>query len=244
MIPLKDDIPSYRFPVITIALIVINVLVFVYELLLGPRLDNFMLYYGFIPARFVWQQSLDFYDFSRFIPVFTSMFLHAGPMHLIGNMWMLWIFGDNVEDCMGRGRFVMFYLMCGVTSVLVQTFSAPQSQMPLVGASGAISGVLGAYFLTYPKARVLTLVPVFIIFYLVDIPAFFFLGFWFLLQFIQGYSYSITADGSMAGQVAWWAHVGGFLAGVFLVHFFRRKDWRRTAGRTRVKMQRYGKYRR
>lgn len=241
MLPLKDDIPSYRFPAVTIAIIVVNGLVFAYELMLGPQLDSFLTYYGFTPARFAWQQSRNFYDLSRFMPVFSSMFLHAGPLHLIGNMWMLWIFGDNVEDCMGRGRFVIFYLLCGITSVYVQTLSAPQSQIPLVGASGAISGVLGAYFVTYPRARVLTLVPIFIIFYLVDIPAYFFLGFWFFIQFIQGYSYRLATDPSMAGQVAWWAHVGGFLAGIFLIYFFRRRDWRRTTGRKRVKIQRYRK---
>jgi membrane associated rhomboid family serine protease len=137
------------------------------------------------------------------------MFLHANLIHLISNMWMLWIFGDNVEDCMGHGRYLLFFLLCGVASVAAQALANPQSALPMIGASGAISGVLGAYFLTYPHARILTLLPIFILIYLIELPAYFFLGFWFIMQFVQGSLYSLNSDQIVGGGVAWWAHVGG-----------------------------------
>ena len=227
MFPLRDDIPSRRFPYVNIGLIVVNTVFFFYEFMLTPDLDQFISAYGFIPARFLWQQQENILDMNRFLPVLSSMFLHGSLLHLISNMWMLWIFGDNVEDCMGHGRYIVFYLFCGVASVVAQAFSAPSSSVPMVGASGAISGVLGAYLLTYPRARILTLVPIFFFFYMVNIPAFFFLGIWFLIQFIQGYvqlmSISTVAEG---GGVAWWAHIGGFGAGALLIHLFRDKRWK------------------
>ena len=140
---------------------------------------------------------------------------------------MLWIFGDNVEDCMGHGRYLLFFLLCGIASVFAQTISNPQSAIPMVGASGAISGVLGAYIITYPKARILTLVPIVILFYIIELPAYFFLGFWFLIQLIQGSLYSLNSEQMAGGGVAWWAHVGGFAAGVMLLQVFRCKDWQR-----------------
>ncbi len=225
MFPLKDDIPAKRFPVINLWLIIVNILCFVYELKLGSSLDRFIWGYGFIPARFLSQQEANLFDVSRFFPVFSSMFLHGNFMHLISNMWMLWIFGDNVEDSMGRGRYLAFYLLCGVAAVIAQAWSMPVSNVPMLGASGAIAGVLGAYLLLYPRARILTLVPLFIFFYLLEVPAYFFLGVWFLIQFLQGYSQ--LAFGSLVqGGVAWWAHIGGFVAGTVLIFFFRRGKWK------------------
>ena len=186
MFPLKDNIPAKNFPTVNIGLIIINVVFFIYQVSYGHRVDQLIMAFGFIPARFLEQQAENFLNPARFLPVFSSMFLHGNLLHLISNMWMLWIFGDNVEDCMGHGRYLLFFLLCGVASVAVQAVFSPGSVVPMIGASGAISGVLGAYFLTFPQARVLTLVPIVIIFYLIELPAYFFLGFWFVMQFIQG----------------------------------------------------------
>ena len=152
MIPLRDIIPSRTTPVVTISIIALNVLVFVYELSLGRAVDVFTLYYGLVPAAFSW------------VNVFTSMFLHGGFMHVAGNMLYLWIFGDNVEDRMGHGRFLVFYLLCGVAAALAQTVTAPESAIPMVGASGAIAGVMGAYFVLYPRSRIVALIPIFFFF--------------------------------------------------------------------------------
>ncbi len=145
-------------------------------------------------------------------PVF-AMFMHAGWLHILGNMLYLYIFGDNVEDMLGRGRFVAFYLACGIASFLVQIVFASRSMVPNVGASGAIAGVLGAYFVLFPRARVLTLIPLFIFFPLVEIPAFFVLGIWFVIQFLSGAA-SLGQSSALSGGVAWWAHIGGFVAGI------------------------------
>ena len=206
-------------------LIIVNVLCFGYQLKLGPHAGQFMMEYGFVPARFMALQQYDFFDLSRFPSVLSSMFLHGGLMHLVSNMWMLWIFGDNVEDSMGHGPYLIFYLVCGGLSVFAQAWAAPQSTLPLVGASGAISGVLGAYLLTYPRAKILTLVPVFIFFYMMDVPAFFFLGFWFLFQFLQGYVQLISVGPAGQGGVAWWAHIGGFGAGILLAMLFKAQQF-------------------
>jgi membrane associated rhomboid family serine protease len=227
MIPLKDNIPAKSFPYVNIGLILINSAFFIYEMSYGPALDQLIFTLGFIPARFIAQQGETLLNPAGFLPVFSSMFLHANLVHLISNMWMLWIFGDNVEDCMGHGRYLLFFLLCGIASVFAQTVSNPQSVIPMVGASGAISGVLGAYIITYPKARILTLVPIVILFYIIELPAYFFLGFWFLIQLIQGSLYSLNSEQMAGGGVAWWAHVGGFAAGVILLQVFRCKDWQR-----------------
>ena len=214
MIPLRDNIPSSRRPYVSYAIIGANVLIFLLELSSGGRLPEVIQVLGFVPGRFLsllGQGSLVL----AFIPIVTSMFMHGGWLHLIGNMWTLFIFGDNVEDTLGRGQFLVFYLTCGVISILVHTLLVPGSGTPLVGASGAIAGVMGAYFSLFPGARVLTLVPIFIVFTVIELPAYVFLGFWFILQFFQG---AFTFGGSGGGGgVAWWAHVGGFLAGVGLV---------------------------
>jgi membrane associated rhomboid family serine protease len=209
MIPLRDIIPSRTTPIVTIALIVTNVLVFLYELSLGRGVDDFTLYFGLVPAAFSW------------VAVFTSMFLHGGLFHVAGNMLYLWIFGDNVEDRMGHGRFLVFYLLCGIAAALAQTIAAPDSVVPMVGASGAIAGVMGAYFVLYPKSRIVTLIPLFFFFQIVEVPAIFFLGIWFLMQFLSGVGSIVSAA---QGGVAFWAHVAGFLAGLSGVIVFRRPE--------------------
>jgi hypothetical protein len=205
-------------------LILINVLCFAYEFKLGADLDGFIAAHGFVPARFMAAQAENIFDLSRFAPVYSSMFLHGGLLHLVANMWMLWIFGDNIEDCMGHRRYLLFYLLCGTVSVFAQALANPASPVPLLGASGAISGVLGAYFLLYPRAKILTLVPIIIIFYVIELPAYIFLGFWMLLQIMQGYAYLLAANGEAVGGVAWWAHVGGFGAGMLLINLFKERS--------------------
>jgi membrane associated rhomboid family serine protease len=194
--------------------------------------------FGFVPGRFMAEQAENFLAPASFLPVVSSMFLHGNLFHLISNMWMLWIFGDNVEDCMGHGRYLIFFLLCGLASVAAQTISSPGSMVPMVGASGAISGVLGAYFLTYPQARILTLLPIVIFFYIIELPAYFFLGFWFVMQFIQGSIHSLNSSTAGSGGIAWWAHVGGFGAGVVLLRIFRCKDWQRPIFRSEKRIRR------
>ena len=241
MFPLKDNIQARTFPFVNIGLIVINVAFFLYQMSYGQKAEQLIFTFGFIPARFFTQQAEGWLNPLGFLPVFSSMFLHANLLHLISNMWMLWIFGDNVEDCMGHGRYLLFFLLCGVASVAAQAMANPQSAIPMVGASGAISGVLGAYFLTYPQARILTLLPIFILIYLVELPAYFFLGFWFVMQFIQGSLYSMNAERLSGGGVAWWAHVGGFVAGVALLQVFRCKDWQRPVIQSEKRIRRIGR---
>ncbi len=224
MFPLKDDVTAKTFPAVNLWLIIVNVLCFAYELKLGSYLDPFLSVYGFVPARFTALQAEDYFDFSRFLPVFSSMFLHGGFLHVISNMWMLWIFGDNVEDSMGHFRYLIFYLLCGFVSVFAQSQSAPGSQIPMIGASGAISGVLGAYIILHPRARITTLVPIFFFLTIMKIPAFVFLGLWILLQMLRGYATFL--DGGIGGGVAWWAHVGGFASGFILINVFRKKERR------------------
>jgi membrane associated rhomboid family serine protease len=216
MIPLRDIIPSRTTPVVTVSLIALNVLVFIYELSLGRAVDAFTLYYGLVPAAFSWMN------------VFTSMFLHGSFMHVAGNMLYLWIFGDNVEDRMGHGRFLVFYLLCGMAAALAQTIAAPESAIPMVGASGAIAGVMGAYFVLYPRSRIVSLIPIFFFFQVVEVPAIFFLGFWFLMQFVSGVG-SIVSVGQTAstGGIAFWAHVAGFVAGITGVLVFKRPERQR-----------------
>jgi membrane associated rhomboid family serine protease len=215
MIPLRDVIPSRTTPFVTVTIIGLNTLAFLYELSLGEAIDQFLLYFGLVPAFFSW------------VTVFTSMFLHGGLLHFGGNMWYLWIFGDNVEDRMGHGRFAVFYLLCGVSAALAQTMFSPDSLVPMVGASGAIAGVMGAYFVLYPHSRIITLLP-FIIIQIIEVPAIFFLGIWFLMQFLSGVgSIAATVRGEPAGGVAFWAHVAGFLAGLVGVFIFRRPERQR-----------------
>ena len=211
MIPLRDVIPSRTTPYITVAIIVVNALVFVFELRL-PLTDraSFIEVYGIVPAS-VGSLSL-----------LTSMFLHGGWLHFLGNMLYLWIFGDNVEDRVGHGRFIVFYLTCGLAATLAQVVSNPTSVVPIVGASGAIAGVMGAYFVLFPRSRVLTLLPLFIFWELIEIPAILFLGFWFLLQLLSGVG-SVGAGQGVSG-IAFWAHIAGFATGAVAILFFRRPE--------------------
>ena len=215
MIPLRDSIPSRSFPLVTLALIVVNVLVFLYELGLGPTLDRFLLAYGFVPAVYFHSARVQPWDLpARVTPMVSSMFLHGGWLHLIGNMWVLWIFGDNVEDRLGKGRYLLYYLVCGLVAAYVHYLTGPRSGVPVVGASGAIAGVMGGYCVLFPHARIVALFPIFIFLRIVTIPAVLFLAFWFFAQLLNGMAASAAHFG---GGVAWWAHVGGFAAGVVMV---------------------------
>jgi membrane associated rhomboid family serine protease len=217
VIPLRDVIPSRTTPYVTIALIAVNALVYLYEMTLGDSsLEEFILYFGLVPAAFSW------------VAVLTSMFLHGGLLHVGGNMLFLWIFGDNVEDRMGHGRFVVFYLLCGAAAALAQTAMSPDSVVPMVGASGAVAGVMGAYFVLYPHSRIVTLIPLFVFFHVMEVPAIVFLGLWFVLQFVSGVgSIAAATGGEPAGGIAFWAHVAGFVAGVSGVLVFRRPERQR-----------------
>jgi membrane associated rhomboid family serine protease len=211
MIPLRDVIPSRTTPFVTITIIFINALAWFYELAL-PRelLPVFLQIYGVVPAHF------------ETSTLFTSMFLHGSWSHVLGNMWYLWIFGDNVEDRVGHGRFIVFYLLCGFAAAIGQTLMDPDSTLPMIGASGAIAGVMGAYFVLYPRSRVLTLIPLIIFIEIIEVPAIFLLGFWFLMQAFSAGAIAITAN-SAGGGVAFMAHVAGFVCGVGGIFLFRRQ---------------------
>ncbi len=213
MIPLRDSIPSSRTPSLCYVIIILNVLIFFLELAMGPQLGEFIQIFGFVPRNFFLNLGHGNLPASL-IPIFTSMFLHGGWLHLIANMWTLYIFGDNVEDTLGRVKFLMLYLVSGVIACFAQLLSGPYSPIPMVGASGAIAGVMGAYFSLFPGARVLTLVPV-LFFVVIEVPAYVFLGLWFLLQFVSG-AFSILGSKAHVG-VAFFAHVGGFAAGFLLL---------------------------
>ena len=212
MIPLRDSHPTQLRPTVTYTLIGVNALIFFMELFMGSDLKFFIMIFGFVPSRFLLQIGEGAWVAS-IIPLFTSMFLHGGWLHLIGNMWTLYIFGDNVEDTLGHLWYVIFYLACGVAGCLAQLLFHPASQIPMVGASGAIAGIMGAYFALFPHSRILTLIPI-LFFVIIEVPAYVFLGLWFLLQFFAG-AFSILGSQARIG-VAFWAHVGGFIAG-FLV---------------------------
>ncbi len=250
MIPLRDYRQSRTFPAVTVALIIINLLLFSYQLThsshetltldvsswhdygmnfadmtkpvsyvrISPR-DAFVFAYGFVPGEFLSGNDLPpTINLPLWITLFSSMFLHGGLLHLLGNMLYLWIFGDNVEDAMGHGRFLLFYLLCGLIATASQMAISPHSPVPQIGASGAIAGVLAAYFMLFPFSRVLTLIPIFFFVRLIAIPAVFLLGIWFLFQVISG----ATATAA-SGGIAFFAHIGGFVAGGFLVFIFRRR---------------------
>ena len=212
MIPLRDSQPSYTKPYVTIAIIALNALVFLFQLTLDEfSLNSFLSAYGVIPSRL------------HASSLVTSMFLHGGWLHLIGNMWFLWIFGDNVEDILGHAKYLLFYLLCGVAAALVQVAFNMDSPLPMIGASGAIAGVMGAYLVKFPRSRIVTLV--FVLFFLttIEIPAAFVLIFWFVLQFFSGVG-SIASSHISQGGVAWFAHVGGFLAGIVLIYAMRPRE--------------------
>lgn len=217
MIPLKDDIPTITYPYVTVLLIVINVLVFFYEVSLGPYFHIFITKYGAIPLFVTKMMAPSGYP-PPYITIFSSMFLHGGLFHVGGNMLYLWIFGNNVEDSMGHFRFIIFYLLSGIIAVYTFAIINPGSLIPMIGASGAVSGVLGAYLILFPRAKVLTLIPLGLYMQVVRIPAKFVLGFWIVIQVING-----LFTGGTGGGVAWFAHIGGFVAGMILIRFFRKR---------------------
>jgi len=207
VLPLRDIIPSRTTPWITLMLIVVNAAVFLRMIVLGDGArEQFVLSYGFIPASFSWGSAV------------TSMFLHAGWIHVAGNLWALWLFGDNVEDRMGPIRFVGFYLLCGIAAGVVHIITNPQSTVPALGASGAISGVMAAYVVLYPRARILAVFPIIIYPLFFQVPAVLYIGIWFLMQFFSGTA--AIFSGQQAGGIAWWAHIGGFIAGLLTVWIF------------------------
>ncbi len=215
MIPLYDTLHSRRFPLVNWLLIGLNALVFVYELSLSPAgLDHLTHTWGLVPAQLLAR------PVALWMTVFTAMFLHGGWFHVISNMWVLFIFGDNVEDRLGGARYLIFYLLSGVAAALMETFILPGSRVPMIGASGAIAGVLGAYLLLYPHARVASLVPILFIFTIIEIPAFLFLLFWFVSQLFSGW---LALHGTAGSGIAWWAHVGGFIFGIAMVSLFAQR---------------------
>jgi len=221
--PLKDDIPTYRRPLVTVGLIIANVLVYLFQHAAFGSFEASLFGLGVTPGEVT--SGIDRYPPSLVPPlatVVTSMFAHGGLLHIGGNLLFLWIFGNNVEDDMGHARFLVFYLLCGIGAAAAQILLDPASPMPMVGASGAIAGVLGAYLLLYPHARVLALVPIFFFLQLIWVPAVIFLVLWFVLQLLGGFA---TA-GAAAGGTAFWAHVGGFVMGLLLVRPFAGRVWR------------------
>jgi membrane associated rhomboid family serine protease len=232
VIPYRDENETQRTPVVTFALIAANALVWlvVQGAGMSDALAASVCNFGLIPGELTLQARVgDGFPMGQGMAclvdpgrapqhVFTSMFLHGGWMHILGNMWFLWLFGNNIEDSMGRGRYIVFYLLCGVAAAAAQVLADPSSIIPMVGASGAISGVMGAYIVLYPRVRVYTLVPLFIIFTSVALPAWVMLGYWMVLQIFGGLT------GGEEGGVAFWAHVGGFVAGVALIKLFARPE--------------------
>ena len=212
MIPIRDETRSRNYPVVNVTLIAINVVLFLLQLTQADHIEAFIFAYGLVPARYSSPEiSSHFTLFEQTIPLLSFMFLHGSFWHLLGNMWSLYIFGDNVEDHFGSFKYLIFYLLCGWVSAATHLYFNWESQIPTIGASGAIAGVMGAYLLLYPRSRILTLIPIFFIPYFIEVPALFFLGIWFVFQFL----YASLSDSQMGG-VAWWAHIGGFLAGMAL----------------------------
>jgi len=213
MIPLRDVIPSRTTPYITTTIIILNAIAWLFEVSLPQdTLNQFIGTYGVVPAYFSPPTLI------------TSMFLHGSWMHVIGNMWYLWIFGDNVEDRLGHGRFIVFYLLCGIAAAIGQIVMDPTSTLPTIGASGAIAGVMGAYFVLYPQSRVLTLIPLIIFWEVIELPAYILLGFWFVMQLFSAGAIAVTASSHGSGGVAFAAHVAGFLVGMAGVFVFKKRD--------------------
>jgi len=216
MIPIRDAICSEHFPAVNFLIIGLNVIAFFWQLTQGDHLNEALFFFGIVPIRYSDPEvSGQFTTFQQFLPFLTSMFLHGGFLHILGNMWFLYIFGDNIEDRLGHIRYLIFYIFCGVAAGLVHLLTNWNSKIPTIGASGAISGVMGAYLLLYPRARILTLIPIFLFFKFVELPAFIFLGYWLLLQL---FSASLTPRN--VGGIAFWAHIGGFIAGLLFIKIF------------------------
>ena len=216
MIPIRDTTPTRNYPIVNNIIIGINVVVYLIQLSQGPELVGFINTYGLVPARYsIPQLAFDFSIGQQIVSFVSFMFLHGDFWHLLGNMWSLYIFGDNVEDRMGPLRYLIFYLLCGLASGLSHMLFNLYSQLPIIGASGAIAGIMGAYFILHPRSKILTLIPIFFIPYFIEIPAYFFLGIWFVLQFIN----AAVSHGGISG-IAWWAHIGGFVFGIILLMLF------------------------
>ncbi len=222
MLPLRDTVRSKGFPFINWVLIGLNALVFLYELSLSvPEFDRLVMNFGLVPARLhLTNLALLLESPLPVITLFTHMFLHGGWLHFLSNMWILYIFGDNVEDRMGSGRYLVFYLLAGLAAAFSQALIDPASRIPSIGASGAIAGVLGAYLLMFPTARVITLIPFFFLPWFVEIPALAYLGFWFVSQLFSGLTALALPHATSMGGVAWWAHIGGFVFGMLLYRLF------------------------
>ncbi len=215
MIPLYDTVRSRRFPVVNLVLIALNVLAFIYEVQLGGAgLERFIRTWGLVPSRLLAHPQV------AWVTIFTSMFLHGGWFHVLSNMWFLFIFGDNVEDRLGSVRYLIFYLLSGVAAALMQVYILQTSSEPMIGASGAIAGVLGAYLISFPRARIASLVPIFFIFTIIEIPVTIFLLFWFISQLFSGW---LSLQGASGSGIAWWAHIGGFVFGFVAVNLFQRR---------------------
>lgn len=216
MFPIRDTISSKNYPVVNNTIIGINVVLFLFEMSQGANLDRFVYIYGLVPARYSMPQISSYFTTGQQLLSWLSfMFLHGGFWHLLGNMWSLYIFGDNVEDRLGPFRYLVFYLLCGITSGLSHLLFNLHSNMPTIGASGAIAGVMGAYLILHPHSKILTLIPIIFIPWFIEIPAFFFLGLWFVLQFLN----AAGSHGNIGG-IAWWAHIGGFVFGIVLLKIF------------------------
>jgi membrane associated rhomboid family serine protease len=232
MIPIRDDTPRYSTPYVTYFIIALNAVVFLFELSLGLQgrhaLNGLIYEYGVVPRRFeravIGPSNTTLPALS--LTILTSMFLHGGWLHIIGNMWFLWIFGDNVEDYLGHLKYLLFYLISGGAAAIAYILLDASSNQPTIGASGAIAGVMGAYFVLYPKARVLTLIFLIVFFTFWWLPAWVFLGYWFVLQFLSGTATSIAGAGQNTGGVAFWAHVGGFVAGILLIKLMPERPQR------------------
>jgi hypothetical protein len=234
MFPLRDTIQSQCFPVVNYALIGINVFCFGLQLSYGPMEEGIIYLYGLLPARYSMPEvSMHFTWDQQILSLITFMFLHGGFWHLLTNMWTLYIFGDNVEDYFGSFRYLIFYLLCGLVSGIAHLLTNYYSPTPTIGASGAIAGVMGAYFILHPGAKILTLIPIIIIPYFIEIPAFFYLGIWFLLQIINA-----AGSSSEFGGIAWWAHIGGFIAGIILVQLMSNVPYSELTQKLREKTSR------
>ncbi len=216
MFPLKDDIPSSTYPIVNTSIIIINILFFIYELSVHS-ISVFIYNHAFIPAMLFKYHDI----FASIIRAFFSMFLHGGFLHILGNMWFLWIFGDNVEDELGHVNYLIFYIVGGLIATLVQGIASASSTVPIIGASGAISAVVGAYLVLFPHAKILSLVPIFIFITFLWIPSWLFIVFWFFMQYLNG---MLSIYSKFGGGVAWFAHIGGFVFGFLVVKFMEHKD--------------------
>lgn len=225
MFPIRDNIPRREFPAVTWGIITLNILVFSFETSLPPEALKRLFYlFGIVPARYSHPEWTLFFGIplGNYWPFITNMFLHGSWLHIISNMWTLYLFGDNVEDRMGHMRFAIFYLLCGISASVVHLIFNINSTMPAIGASGAISGVMAAYFILFPYARVVTMIPLFFLPYFVEIPAIVYIGVWFITQLFSG-TFSLLSPNDVGG-IAWWAHIGGFLMGLFLLPIFKKKQ--------------------